>query len=90
MGRQNELFQSSHQKFKAVNLSPKMLLHFANDWQFETGDTAREYVLEEKWTLSRLVSGKASELFMVRHRPQRSAYKHLMQLSIKASDGLTP
>lgn len=90
MRRQNELFQSRLQKFKAFNLSPNTFLHFANDWQFETGDTAREFVLEKKWTLSRLVSGKASELFMAGHRPQRSACKHLMQLSIKASDGLTP
>lgn len=67
-----------------------MLLHFANDWQCETGDTAREFVLEKKWTLSTLVSGKASELFMARHKSQRSAYKYLTHLSIRASDGLTP
>lgn len=48
LGKQHELFQSSHQKFKAFNLSTKTLPHFANDWQFETGDTASEFVLEKK------------------------------------------
>lgn len=69
LGKQNELFQNSHQKFIAFNLSPKMLPHFANDWQFETGETASKFVLKKKQMLSRLVSGKASKLFMARHRP---------------------
>lgn len=57
-----ELFQSSHQNFKAFDLSTKMPPCFAIDWQFETGDTANEFVLEKKETPRRLVSGKAREL----------------------------
>ena len=47
-GKQTELFESSHQKFKAFSPSTKMLPRFANDWKPETGDTASELVLEKQ------------------------------------------
>lgn len=47
-GKQEEFFQGSHQRFKAFGPSPEMLPRFANDWKFETGDTASESVLEKK------------------------------------------
>lgn len=71
-GKQTELFESSHQKFKAFSPSTKMLPRFANDWKPETGDTASELVLEKQWTLTRLVSGKPSELCSRPHAAPRA------------------
>lgn len=48
VGKQTELFSSSHQKFKAFNLETKMPPHLVNDWHFETGDTASKICGEEK------------------------------------------
>lgn len=47
-GKQKELFQRSHQKFKAFGPSLKMLPGFVNDWKFETGDAASGFMLEKK------------------------------------------
>lgn len=47
-GKQNELFQSSHQKFKAFNLSPKVLPHFASNWKFQNGCHSQWICAEEE------------------------------------------